>query len=121
MVRPKLAQETLLTDHEVIRPARTTSRQRLPVLVWIFGGGLYTGSTADPQYNLSGITHAGQQIEKPVITGILLRYISHGLELTAEVSMNYRLGVWGFLQLQNCWQKEIRTLVFSTNGLLFDG
>ncbi|TGO88736.1 hypothetical protein BPOR_0144g00060 [Botrytis porri] len=66
----------------VIRPAGTTPKSKLPVLIWIFGGGFYTGATADPQYNLSGITHVGQQTGKPIIT----------------VSMDYRLGVWGFLQ-----------------------
>ncbi|KAH8657493.1 Alpha/Beta hydrolase protein [Tricladium varicosporioides] len=66
----------------VIRPSGTTSRDRLPVLVWIYGGGLTLGSTADPQYNVSGIAHVGQEIGKPVIV----------------VSMNYRLGLWGFLQ-----------------------
>lgn len=54
----------------------------LPVLVWIYGGGLYTGSTADPQYNLSGIVRVSQDMGQPVLA----------------VSMNYRLGMWGFLQ-----------------------
>ncbi|TVY19975.1 Lipase 4 [Lachnellula arida] len=66
----------------VIRPSGTTSDDKLPVLVWIYGGGLYAGSSADPQYNVSGIAHVGQEIGKPVIV----------------VSINYRLGVWGFLQ-----------------------
>ncbi|KUJ18904.1 carboxylesterase [Mollisia scopiformis] len=66
----------------VIRPAGTASSDKLPVLVWIYGGGLYAGSSADPQYNVSGIAHVGQEIGKPVIVA----------------SINYRLGVWGFLQ-----------------------
>ncbi|KAB8297937.1 hypothetical protein EYC80_001719 [Monilinia laxa] len=66
----------------VIRPAGTTAGSNLPVLVWIFGGGFFTGATADPQYNLSAITYVGQQSGQPIIT----------------VSMDYRLGVWGFLQ-----------------------
>ncbi|KAK6078965.1 carboxylesterase family protein [Seiridium cupressi] len=65
----------------VIRPAGNFS-EPLPVLVWIFGGGLYTGSTADPQYNLSGIVKVSQDVGKPFIA----------------VSINYRLGMWGFLQ-----------------------
>lgn len=68
----------------VIRPSGNYSGNytNLPVLVWIFGGGLYTGSTADPRYNLSGIVQVSQDLGQPVIA----------------VSMNYRLGMWGFLQ-----------------------
>ncbi|TVY82860.1 Lipase [Lachnellula suecica] len=66
----------------VVRPTGVTSDDKLPVLVWIYGGGLYAGSTADIRYNVSGIAHVGQDISKPVIV----------------VSMNYRLGVWGFFQ-----------------------
>lgn len=54
----------------------------LPVLVWIYGGGLGAGTTADPQYNVSGIVKVSQEIDQPVI----------------GVSINYRLGSWGFLQ-----------------------
>jgi carboxylesterase type B len=64
----------------VIRPAG--DHTKLPVLVWIYGGGLYAGSTADPQYNLSGIVKVSQDMGQPVIA----------------VDMNYRLGMWGFLQ-----------------------
>ncbi|KAI1350517.1 lipase [Xylaria sp. FL0043] len=65
----------------VVRPTER-SKEPLPVLVWVYGGGLYAGSTADPQYNLSGIVQVSQEIGQPVIA----------------VSMNYRLGQWGFLQ-----------------------
>ncbi|KAI0872072.1 alpha/beta-hydrolase [Hypoxylon argillaceum] len=65
----------------VVRPSGEP-KEPLPVLVWIFGGGLYTGSTADPQYNLSGIVQVSQAMNQPVIA----------------VSMNYRLAQWGFLQ-----------------------
>ncbi|CAJ2510279.1 Uu.00g061790.m01.CDS01 [Anthostomella pinea] len=65
----------------VVRPAGTPS-QPLPVLVWIYGGGLSTGSTADQRYNLSGIVQVGQETGQPVLA----------------VSMNYRLAMWGFLQ-----------------------
>lgn len=65
----------------VIRPSGNYSSS-LPVLVWIFGGGLYAGATADPQYNLSGVVKVSQDMGQPVIA----------------VSMDYRLGMWGFLQ-----------------------
>jgi carboxylesterase type B len=64
----------------VIRPSGY-EHESLPVLVWIYGGGLTLGSTADPQYNLSGIVEASTLTDNPFIA----------------VSMNYRLGVWGFL------------------------
>lgn len=66
----------------VIRPAGNHSGSLLPVLVWIYGGGLYAGSTADPQYNLSGVVRVSQDLGQPVMA----------------VDMNYRLGMWGFLQ-----------------------
>ncbi|KAM0263126.1 hypothetical protein ACHAPA_008959 [Fusarium lateritium] len=65
----------------VIRPAGKP-KKLLPVLVWVYGGGLYAGSSADPQYNLSGIVKVSQDINEPILA----------------VSFNYRLGMWGFLQ-----------------------
>ncbi|PSK54029.1 Secreted lipase [Elsinoe australis] len=64
----------------VVRPAGYENRT-LPVLVWIYGGGLTVGSTADPQYNISGIVNTSTTTDNPFI----------------GVSINYRLGVWGFL------------------------
>lgn len=65
----------------VVRPSGYTNT-KLPVLVWIYGGGLYTGSTTDPQYNISGIVRNSQDANTSIIV----------------VSMNYQLGVWGLLQ-----------------------
>ncbi|KAI6819547.1 carboxylesterase [Hortaea werneckii] len=65
----------------VVRPSGYDN-QSLPVLLWIYGGGLYAGSSADPQYNLSGIVNTASESGQPFI----------------GVSINYRLGVWGFLQ-----------------------
>lgn len=50
--------------------------------MWIYGGGLTAGSSADPQYNISGIVKTASDSGQPFI----------------GVSINYRLGVWGFLQ-----------------------
>lgn len=66
-----------------MRPSGYTNTS-LPVLVWIYGGGLSAGSGADPQYNLSGIVRTSQDIGQPIIA----------------VSINYRLSIWGFLQSQ---------------------
>ena len=55
-------------------PAKSAS-QKLPVMVWIYGGGLEAGSTSEPRQD-------GENLAK---RGIIL------------VSMNYRLGIFGFL------------------------
>jgi hypothetical protein len=61
----------------VLRPAGTTCDDKLPVLIWIYWGGLYARSTADPQYNLSGIASVGQQIGKLIIAGRTHHPVSH--------------------------------------------
>ena len=74
----KLSEDCLALN--VIRPANY-SGQQLPVAVWIHGGGLQMGGTADRRYNLSFIVDNSVQIGKPII----------------GVSIAYRLGPWGFL------------------------
>jgi carboxylesterase type B len=64
----------------VIRPANYSS-QKLPVAVWIHGGGLQMGGTPDRRYNLSFIVQNSVEIGKPII----------------GVSIAYRLAAWGFL------------------------
>ncbi|KAF9888529.1 hypothetical protein FE257_008636 [Aspergillus nanangensis] len=66
----------------VIRPASIPPYNRLPVLVWIYGGGFDGGGTSDPRYNLSGIVNLSQKMSKPII----------------GVSFNYRINKLGFMQ-----------------------
>lgn len=65
----------------VIRPAGS-AKAKLPVLVWIYGGGLGVGTSADAQYNMSGIIKTSQDLDMP----------------TLGVSINYRVNHWGFFQ-----------------------
>ena len=53
----------------------TSTKARLPVMVWIHGGGLQAGSTSEPRQNGEALAHKGVVV----------------------VSMNYRLGIFGFL------------------------
>lgn len=57
-------------------PAKDT-REKLPVMVWIYGGGFQFGSSADARYD-------GSQLASK---GVVL------------VSLNYRMGLFGFLAL----------------------
>jgi len=59
-------------------PAKT-SEEKLPVLVWIYGGGFVFGNTADPNYDCEALTRA---------TGGMVM-----------ASINYRVGQLGFLAL----------------------
>ncbi|KAK8061740.1 hypothetical protein PG994_008106 [Apiospora phragmitis] len=67
----------------VVRPngAGQNSSTKLPVALWIHGGGLTNGGSSDPRYNLSRIVDQSVQIGRPMIAA----------------SMNYRLHAWGFL------------------------
>ncbi|KAL2202631.1 cholinesterase [Sarocladium strictum] len=65
----------------VVRGAGAHRRTRLPVAVWIHGGGFGDGSSRDQRYNLSAIVKHSHSIGSPMIA----------------VSINYRLNVFGFL------------------------
>ena len=65
----------------VVRPTETAAGAKLPVLVWIYGGGFRQGSINDREFNSSYMVETSLQIGKPVIV----------------VSVNYRLSAFGFL------------------------
>lgn len=65
----------------VVRPAGTTDADKLPVAVWIHGGGLVMGGSADKRYNLSFIVQNSVELGTPIVA----------------VSLNYRLSAYGFL------------------------
>jgi len=65
----------------VVRPTGLDAGVGLPVAVWIHGGGLTMGGTADRRYNLSFIVERSVKQGTPII----------------GVSLNYRLSVFGFL------------------------
>ncbi|KAK1657458.1 Alpha/Beta hydrolase protein, partial [Colletotrichum godetiae] len=69
----------------------------LPVLVWLYGGGLTNGYTADPRFEGTQITRISSRIGKPVIL----------------VTVNYRLGPFGFLN-----GKEMAALGLLNIGML---
>ncbi|KAK3945319.1 hypothetical protein QBC46DRAFT_455519 [Diplogelasinospora grovesii] len=64
----------------VIRPHNTPPSAGLPVAVWIHGGGLFMGGSADIRYNLSFIVDNSVQLNTPMIA----------------VSLNYRVSAFGF-------------------------
>jgi hypothetical protein len=63
----------------VIRPTGASSK--LPVAVWIHGGGYVMGGSRDPRYNLSHIVQQSIHSNAPFIA----------------VGINYRLQAWGWL------------------------
>ncbi|KAI0127918.1 Alpha/Beta hydrolase protein [Xylariales sp. AK1849] len=67
---------------DIVRPSGVGTNAKLPVLVWIYGGGSFiAGGSADVRYNTSYLVNASVAIDKPIIA----------------VSLNYRLAGFGFL------------------------
>lgn len=64
----------------MIRPSGYED-EKLPVAVWIHGGGYYQGGGVDRRYNMSFIVEHAVDIGHPIIA----------------VGINYRLSAWGFL------------------------
>ncbi|KXH67678.1 hypothetical protein CSAL01_08712 [Colletotrichum salicis] len=65
----------------VVRPSMKSTNKKLPVLVWIYGGGFKDGGSGDHRYNMSNLAQTSVQMGMPTIM----------------VSFNYRLLGFGFL------------------------
>ncbi|KAH6918005.1 carotenoid ester lipase [Coprinopsis sp. MPI-PUGE-AT-0042] len=78
----------------VVKPSDITADSKLPVLVWIYGGGFETGTTS--MYDGSPVVAHSQALGQPVIF----------------VSMNYRLNAFGFIA-----GKEVRDAGVANLGL----
>ncbi|OQV05819.1 hypothetical protein CLAIMM_10489 [Cladophialophora immunda] len=65
----------------VVRPSGVAPDAKLPVGVWIHGGGFTEGGSRDPRYNLSFIVQQSVEMKQPII----------------GVSFNYRLQAFGFM------------------------
>jgi len=70
--RDEMSEDCLYLN--VWTPARSPA-ERLPVMVWIYGGGYQGGSASEPRQDGTGLAGKGVVV----------------------VSMNYRLGIFGFL------------------------
>ncbi|CAJ0550010.1 Ff.00g099400.m01.CDS01 [Fusarium sp. VM40] len=78
----------------VIRPAGVDKRDKLPVLVWIHGGGFFEGSASDGRLNGTFLVHNSVQMGKPLLF----------------VSFNYRLGAFGYLSGKQVQEAGITNL-----------
>ncbi|KAK6499462.1 hypothetical protein TWF506_004091 [Arthrobotrys conoides] len=78
--RGKPMSEDCLTLN-VVRPVNINQFAKLPVAVWIHGGSWAGGSGARDTYNMSSLVQQSVQMGTPIIA----------------ITINYRLGVWGFL------------------------
>lgn len=65
----------------VVRPSGIDANAKLPVLLFIHGGGFFNGSNSAPTQNLSFIVEESIKMETPIIA----------------VNLNYRLHIFGFL------------------------
>lgn len=85
----------------VVRPAGLNDTSDLPVAVWIHGGGLYMGGSADRRYNLSFIVENSVNQGTPIVA----------------VSLNYRLAAFGFLSGKEALDAGVTNIGFRDQRL----
>ncbi|KAJ6260706.1 Acetylcholinesterase [Drechslerella dactyloides] len=75
----KLSEDCLTLN--IVRPAGCDANSKLPIALWIHGGGFVMGGANNIRYNLTWMVDQSVKLGKPII----------------GVSINYRLAGWGFL------------------------
>ncbi|KAL4901411.1 hypothetical protein BDW74DRAFT_187648 [Aspergillus multicolor] len=80
-------------------PVDTTSSSRLPVFLFIHGGGLVIGANSWPQFDYTRLVQLSVEKKLPIVA----------------VSINYRLGAFGFLT-----SEELRNAGYKANNGLRD-
>ncbi|KAK9789635.1 putative Alpha/Beta hydrolase protein [Seiridium cardinale] len=85
----------------VVKPAGLNDTSGLPVAVWIHGGGLYMGGSADRRYNLSFIVENSVNQGTPIVA----------------VSFNYRLSAFGFLSGKEALEAGVTNIGFHDQRL----
>ncbi|KJA16248.1 hypothetical protein HYPSUDRAFT_219571 [Hypholoma sublateritium FD-334 SS-4] len=68
----------------IVTPATTTAKSKLPVVLWLYGGGFEKGTASFPLYDGSVIVERSILLDMPVI----------------YASINYRVSAFGFLASQ---------------------
>lgn len=80
----------------VIRPHAVSDSAKLPVVVFLHGGGFWGGSASESRYNLSYIVDQSTKLGQPILA----------------ISFNYRLSAWGFM-----YSNEVRDTGATNIGL----
>ena len=75
-----LTQSEECLNLNIIRPVDINPDTKLPVLLWIYGGGYRQGSSADPMWNMSYIVAQSVAQGQPIL----------------GLSINYRISFLGF-------------------------
>ncbi|KAJ5769478.1 hypothetical protein N7520_004037 [Penicillium odoratum] len=88
----------------VIRSSSVTDDSKLPVAVWLHGGGFYMGSGSDERYNMSRMVQNSYKIG---ISSVPFHTIQTDLVETGKpfigVTLNYRLSAWGWISSSQVW------------------
>lgn len=81
----------------VFTPSNTNTTSPLAVMVWIHGGAFKSGSTTEPEYNANNLSKQ---------TNVIV------------VSLNYRLGIFGFFASENLTKEDPEWNSSGNYGLL---